>query len=319
MDTSLFKYFLVLADTLSYTKAANQLFKSESVLSRQISQLENNLGLKLLDRNKRTVSLTPAGKAFANGLQHLGKNYAALIEEAEAIQSGCSGVIRLAALSGVILHHNMLEILKKFEKDYPNIRIDLRTYNLGDLRNLILEHKIDFIYGAIDDFSDNPTFAHSVVCYAKKYIVVPRNHPMANKNSRELSLIDFKDDTFLFTTHQNLTIRVFTNTCEGFGFSPKYITLADESMLILWVEMQRGITLLDETHMFRGNEELAILPLPTLGYTELGIVHVTTNLKACKVLFSDYVGKMKKCELHKPVCVINQILKKQEVAEQPPV
>ena len=294
MDTSLFKYFLVLAETLSYTKAADQLFKSESVLSRQISQLENKLEIKLFDRNKRMVSLTPAGRAFVLGLKSLSKNYAALIEEVEAIQSGYSGVIKIAALSGVILHHNMISILKEFEKDCPNIRIDLRTYSLGELRNLLLEHQIDFIYGATGDFVDNAALSYEVVCYARKYLVVPKNHPSANKDIKDLSFADFKNDTFLFSTYQNLYIKAVSNMCEAFGFSPKYITVADESMLILWVEMQRGITLLDETHMFRGNEELAILLLPELGYTELGIIHDTTNLKACKTLFSTYVQEMKK-------------------------
>ncbi|MDR2355676.1 MAG: LysR family transcriptional regulator [Clostridiales Family XIII bacterium] len=289
MNISLFKYFLVLADTLSYTKAANQLFKSESVLSRQISQLENNLGIKLFDRNKKRVSLTPAGKTFADGLRRLSKNYAALIEETEAVQSGYSGVIKLAALSGVILHHTMLELLKGFERDYPDIRIDLRTYNLGDFRNLILDYRIDFIYGAIEDFSDNPAFSYQVVCYVKKYIVVPKNHPMANKKIEDLSPADFKEDTFLFSTHQSLAIRTFLSTCQNFGFIPKYTTIADESMLILWVEMGRGITLLDETHMFRGNEDIVLLPLPLLGHTQLGIIHDTGNRKACNMLFLSYV------------------------------
>ncbi len=294
MDTSLFKYFLVLAETLSFTKAADQLFKSESVLSRQISQLENNLGIRLFDRNKRMVSLTPAGKAFANGLKSMAKNYDSLIEEVQAIQSGYTGVIKIAALSGVILHHNMIRILKEFEKDYPDVRIDLRTYSLGELHNLIMEHKIDFIYGATCDFTDNPAFSYEVVCYAKKNLVVHKNHPLANKDFKDLSFDEFKNETFLFTTYQNLYIREVSNICREYGFSPKYITVADESMIILWVEMQRGITLLDETHMFKGDEELAVLPLPELGYTELGIIYDTTNLKACKVHFSNYVQEIKK-------------------------
>ena len=293
MDTSLYKYFLVLADTLSYTKAADQLYKSESVLSRQISQMENNLGIRLFDRNKRMVSLTPAGKAFADGLKSMVKNYDALIEEVQAIQSGYIGVIKIAALSGVILHQNMIRILKEFEKEYPDVRIDLRTYSLGELHNLILEHKIDFIYGATCDFTNNPVFSYEVVCYAKKNLVVYKKHPLAIKEFKDLSFSEFKNEIFLFTTYQNLYIREVTSICEEHGFTPKYVTVADESMIILWVEMQRGITLLDETHMFRGNNDLILLPLPELGYTELGIVHNVTNQKATKDLFLKHIQNMK--------------------------
>ena len=289
MDNHFFEYFLELSETLSYTKAAEKLYKSESVLSRQISKLENNLGIKLFDRNKKKVSLTPAGKAYLNGLKSISKNYIALVEELKAIQSGFSGVLKFAALSGVILHKNMLKIFGEFEKYYPHIHIDFCTYNLGELRNLILEHQIDFIYGATDDFTDNSTFSSEVICYAKKSIVIPRDHRKAKTPVCELKVADFKDDTFLFSTHQDLAIRAFSNTCEKFGFLPKYTMVADESMILLWVEMQRGITLLDETHMFKGNEDLVLMPIPELGYTELGIIHDKTNQKACKMLFLEYI------------------------------
>ena len=68
MDNQLFEYFFVLAEILNYTKAADQLYKTESVLSRQISKLEFKLGVQLFDRTRKTVSLTPASSAFLNGL-----------------------------------------------------------------------------------------------------------------------------------------------------------------------------------------------------------------------------------------------------------
>ena len=296
MDNQFFEYFLELTETLSFTKAADKLYKSESVLSRQILKLENNLGVKLFDRNKKKITLTPAGEAFLCGLKSISKNYIALVEELKAIQSGFSGVIKFAALSGVIPHRNMLKVLGEFEECHPDIHIDFRTYHLGELRNLMLEHQIDFIYGATDDFSDNMTFSNEVICYAKKSIVVPKSHPRAKAAICDLKVADFKDDTFIFSTHQDLAIRAFTTICEKFGFLPKCTLVADESMILLSVEMQRGITLLDETHMFKGNEDLILLSIPELGYTELGIIHDKTNQKACKMLFLDYIKQKTKIE-----------------------
>ena len=61
MDIELFNEFLVLAQTLNYSKAAQQLYLSQSVLSRHIQNLENHLGVALLSRNKHSVELTAIG------------------------------------------------------------------------------------------------------------------------------------------------------------------------------------------------------------------------------------------------------------------
>jgi DNA-binding transcriptional LysR family regulator len=289
VDTSLFEYFLVLADTLSYTKAADVLYKSESVLSRQISKLENELNIKLFERNKRAVSLTPAGKAFKKGLEALGRYYGSLLDETRAIQSGYSGVLKIASPNGVMLHNNMVRILMEFEKDYPHIRIDLRTYGLSELRTLLLDQQIDFAYGTTGDFSDNPAFSRQIVGHAEICMVMPKKYLQGKKEPGKLSLYDFREHTFMFIADQKSAIDCFNKQCAEAGFTPNTVTAADNSMLMLWVAMQRGIALLGESYKFRDNEDLTILSMPALGYLNLGIAQNTNNLKDCNKVFFNYV------------------------------
>ena len=292
MDTSLFDYFLVLAETLSYTKAANELFKSESVLSRQISKLESIMTQKLFARNNRSVSLTPAGKALQKGLNKISKDYASLIEEMEAIKTGHSGVIKIALSPGVRLHKIMVNTIMNFEKDFPDIHINLRSYNMGDLRNLLLNQQVDFVYSVVDDFADNSLFSSAVVGFSKNYLVVPKDHPMADKKIEELSLFDFKDDTFLFFEDQKRAIRFFSKKCEEVGFTLKYITTADASMMMLLVELQRGILLSEETNMYKVCKDVVILPLPELGQLELGVIQNVENTKECNTVFLNYIREL---------------------------
>ena len=76
-----------------------------------------------------------------------------------------------------------------------------------------------------------------------QYLVVPEDHPMATRDINDLSIADFKEDTFLSSTYQDLAIRAFSNVCEELGFSPKYTVVAEGSMIIHLVEMRQGITL----------------------------------------------------------------------------
>ena len=82
MDFQKIESFLALAETLSFTKASNTVFKSQSVLSRQIVSMEEELGIQLFTRTKRRVELTPAGKALVPGLKKVMELYDSVIEEA---------------------------------------------------------------------------------------------------------------------------------------------------------------------------------------------------------------------------------------------
>lgn len=64
MEIRQLKYFAAVADTLNFSRAAETLFISQSALSKQIADLERELGMVLLQRDKRSVRLIPAGKSF---------------------------------------------------------------------------------------------------------------------------------------------------------------------------------------------------------------------------------------------------------------
>lgn len=290
MDISVFKNFLVLAETLSFTKAAEELFISESVLSRQISKFEHELGLKLFSRNTKSVSLTPVGRIYAKGLIDVRTNYTTVLEEASAIQAGYSGEIKIAFLPGQTLHDNFIKVMLAFEKDVPNILISLTAYNLGEQRSMLQDHLIDFALGATRDFSYQTDFEYERVGYSKNYIVLPKNHLKA-QNTGGLKLIDFKDETFILSSESEapFTMIHFPNQCEKLGFKPKCIVAPNLSTLMIWLEVQRGIAPLDETHVFRDNKKLIFFPIPELGFTEKAIIYNKSNPKACNKIFIDYV------------------------------
>ena len=89
--------FRVLAETLSYTNAANRLYLTQSSLTRIIHHMEEELGFQLFDRSRRSVTLTSAGQSFYENCEAVLKAYEDAVEKARRAEEGNTGIIRFAA------------------------------------------------------------------------------------------------------------------------------------------------------------------------------------------------------------------------------
>ena len=84
MNLKSIRYFITLAHCLNFTQAANHYHITQTAMSRYIASLEAQLGVKLFDRSSRSVSLTDAGKIFAEGMEKILDEYEQLIERTQA-------------------------------------------------------------------------------------------------------------------------------------------------------------------------------------------------------------------------------------------
>ncbi len=292
MDLSAFQSFLMLAETLSFTKAAEKLYKSEPVLSRQITKLEHELGLKLFHRSTKSVSLTPAGMALAKGVSSILKNYEAMLDEACAVQSGLSGVVKIACLPGLHLHETFIETVLAFENEYPDIQIQITALNLIEQRSMLKEFQLDFVFGATRDFSSYPDFILHVLCSARNCIAIPKKLGL-HTDKKGLKLIDLKDETFILSAESEkpFTMIQFTRFYESLGFTPRCIAAPNLSTLMLWLELSRGIAPLNEITVLKNSENLDMLALPELGYTDLALIWNRDQTNACAETFIRFVLK----------------------------
>ena len=95
MDIDLLNEFVTLTKCLNYSKAAEQLYISQSVLSRHIQSLETRLGVELLARSKHSVSLTPIGEIFAADAEKIIGMYEKAIEHVQMSKDGSLGTFEL--------------------------------------------------------------------------------------------------------------------------------------------------------------------------------------------------------------------------------
>jgi DNA-binding transcriptional LysR family regulator len=288
------KYFLAIAETSNFTKAAEQLYISQSVLSRQIASIEKELGLTLFNRGNKNVSLTEAGKIFYDGLKDISWRFSAMLEKAAAVEKGYLGTIGIGALAGQMIR-DFVPLLQSFEEQYPDIKVSLEAFGLTELRKRLLNQQLDFVFGVGMNYDYFPDLTHEPVTKVKVCIVLPLHHKHCNREAETLRFSDFQEDTFITLSESVSPIlsRRFSESCKAAGITPKQIIANDLGTLMLLLETGRGISTLDETHVFSSNPHLRFIPLPEFKYFELSVVWNKENINPCAKTFIDHIKNYK--------------------------
>ena len=136
METRVLRYFVKVAELNNLTKAAAQLHVTQPTLSRQIMELEQELGVKLFDRQKHQLHLNDAGVLF----QQRAQTILALIDHTEdELQQGqdsLTGTINLGCVESSVAPY-MMSLVQKFQEQYPNVRFNLFDGDGDTLRQRI--------------------------------------------------------------------------------------------------------------------------------------------------------------------------------------
>ncbi|MGN1155018.1 MAG: LysR family transcriptional regulator [Agathobacter sp.] len=193
--------FLNVAKYGSFTKAGERMFLSQSRVSKRISQLEEELGLHLFYRDKRTVTLTPAGKVLAARLENVTDKVLNAIEEAHIIQTGMSGHIRFGFLEWG--NSSFMEILEKFILDNPQVSIDICRNHFYELRNNLYSDYTDLILTTSYDaatFSDEE-YNFMEMNKMPMYAYMNPKHPLAQKDMIKIS--DMRAEPLLMVDYKS--------------------------------------------------------------------------------------------------------------------
>lgn len=261
MNFSQIKCFLAAADCLGFTRAAERLYLSQPVLSRQIAAMEEELGFDLFYRDKKAVSLTAAGEALAEGLTRLSEEYRALTEKAHALHMGYSGSLNIGMIEGQLICPPYSGALNRFRAKYPDVLVNLSRHTMASLNSALLGGEIDIGFAALFNLSNEEELAYIEVGHARTQLVIPKTHPLVGKPG--LTLEDFKEDTFL-TLPESESAYIAQSperTARYTSFRPKTLEAPNIGALALWLEAGYGIFPLNENHSLRNNPNLVFIPM----------------------------------------------------------
>ena len=181
MDIQNIRAFLMVAETTSFSRAAEKLFITQPAISKRIATLEDSLDCKLFDRLGKKVQLTQAGLALLPSYQRV----LAEINEGKRIistlRTEVSGHMKFGTSHHIGLHR-LPPILRKYTRQYPEVELDIQFMDSEQAASLILKGDIEL---ALITLADNieqplttiPIWTDTMSC------VVAKDHPLAKKRN----------------------------------------------------------------------------------------------------------------------------------------
>ena len=264
MELRHLRYFVAVAEELNFTRAAEKLRLAQPSLTRQIHNLEDELGVRLLDRTRNQVSLTEEGKSFLVDARRL---VALSLESVKAVQRfsrGESGQLNL----GYLFKFNfdlLPATLATFYQTCPEIAVNLFDMSPAEQLRALEARKIDLGFVGLrpPDASKNLS-ALTWECVASHGVVVvlPAHHPLAKKS--RIKIMDLKPLFFVAMSEETHpgSRDWLSGLCQQAGFVPRVLQDVDlESGLMTFVAEGLGVTL--------AREQIKNLPHPGVVFRPL--------------------------------------------------
>lgn len=177
MDTRHMRYFLALAETLNFGRAAARMHMTQPPFSRQIANLEAELGARLFERNSRSVTLTVAGQRFLVDTRQVLSQFDAACRDARLVAEGKLGELRL----GFMMHaaHSIVpRMVRLYSERRPDVRLSLEETIPTAISDLLRDGRLD---AAVTFDTPGLPAIQSILLHRERLrLIVPRGHELAD-------------------------------------------------------------------------------------------------------------------------------------------
>ena len=179
MELRHLRYFVTVASELHFARAAQRLFISQPALSQQIRSLEAELGLTLLERNRRGVRLTPEGAAFLVEARAVVQQADHAVAVARALAEGATGHLRLSYV--VTVPGGLAErVVREYQRRYPGVGITAASGTTAQNVERLRGGEIDVAY-VHTPFEDAGGLAWVEIAAQPLVVALPSAHPLSRR------------------------------------------------------------------------------------------------------------------------------------------
>lgn len=242
MTVEQLKNFVIVAEVLNFHKASSTIYIAQPALSRQIKNLEEEIGARLFDRTKKQVKLTAAGEFFKHEVSRILKHLGEAQKRAALVHHGEAGDVNIGHVSSA-MHSVLPYFLKTVTTKYPNLKIGLLENSCKLIFNKVLDHELDF--GIVPN-ELGPEGFNSALLYKENFVVVvPENCKIDIKKNSVLKSLA-KADWILPArgdgqSYNEVIYAVFQNN----GFTPNVVFQSpNASTNLRMVSEGLGVTLI---------------------------------------------------------------------------
>lgn len=256
------RYFCTIAAEGSLSKAAEKLFVAQPALSRQLSELEEEVGTSLFNRQARGVTLTAAGKTFL-------RDAAKILEDMEEAKSralqaaqGQVGSLDIGLIEYFSWHRSVVQPIRLFREQHAGVSLKLSTWEAStDIQNRVIEGELDCGF-AFNRPKDDKHLTGLPVLSVGFLLAVPANSPLAQRSS--ITMGELAHEPFVWIPRDVAPVHYdrCLMLCNQAGFSPRIAQIATtESGRLSLVAAGVGCAIVTSAGIYWKPEQVSLLSL----------------------------------------------------------
>lgn len=228
------KVFTTVAQAGSFSKAAEQLYLTQSAISQHVQGLEAHLGVQLFQRGRRGVQLTPSGEKLLEYAHQILSLIAAAENEITNVEQVAEGHLHLGATSSAAMYL-LPSWIRTFRQRFPALKVSLHTGDAAQLIDDLLGEKLHlaFIEG---DWEITPRINHLPLRDSELYVVVAPHHPWHDQES--ISITDLNRQLFIAYPPKSQARNWMDDLFAQYQVSPLIVAEFDEAEAIKRAVMQ---------------------------------------------------------------------------------
>jgi len=286
MELRHLRYFLMIAEEQHFGRAARRLHMTQPPLSRQIQELEAELGFTLFDRSRRGVELTSAGAVFLARTRNLLESLDQAVHEARRASVGEIGRVSVGYIAS-LAYSGITDILRGFHERFPQVELALRELSPQAQLDALKAGLIDvgLVRGPVDDAQ----FTSACVRRDPLVVVLPTGHELAPRKRIPLKLLA-KEPFVLFPRQRgpNFFDQIIT-LCRKAGFSPRVVQEAPQLDMLSLVAAGFGVTIMPDSVRHAARKGVLLRPIVGSPRTDLFIAWRTDDASPALQEFISFV------------------------------
>ncbi len=289
MNMQHIEYILTLAREKNFSKAAEQLFMTQSALSQYVRKKEQQLRITIFNRGNGPITLTPEGELYVKALQKVKQDYVNFQRQLTDLTELRTGKLVIGT-SSFRATHLLPKVIKEFISTYPGVELEIVTDNVNRLKASLESGKIDFCIE--NDYFEKNLFHCETLFTEAHYLAVPKEHPLNDAlGSNALTAEDIGNETHAFfqaapasldqcehvqligVKPGNCFYKCHSDILREASFTPKYISTVDNiETAFRWADEGIAVAIIPDSLIFHGGFK------SHLNYYKLDYIHAMQNI-----------------------------------------
>jgi DNA-binding transcriptional LysR family regulator len=260
MELRHLRYFCSVAMHQGFSRSARELHVSQSAISEQISDLEREVGVPLLNRGQQKTTLTIPGEIFLDEARKILSAAERAIQTAQRASRGEIGTLTIGFFNGGT-GSDVPAIIKHFRRLHPDVRVSVVDMVPGLQSTALVEGKIDVAFTRPLETPFDQLLGSELLYEDPLVAVFPKGHPLARK---PVDLRTLAKEPFVLVARESSPslFGKILHLCSKAGFSPRVVSTGVAwASVVLLVEAGEGIAILPSNLQHGASRNLAFCPL----------------------------------------------------------